>query len=540
MALENDPTLEIESPEKDSDFSGNYIEKFEKEASKDNFPDACINWEKIGNRYLFHASNCSLELTVLTHDIIKFRYANDGYFEDDFSYAVAPDFHPEEILTKFRERDSYFAISTKNVKCYVYKDSLKTKIFDSKGNVLLEDEIGYHWQDEKMFGGNVVITTKKLRRNENFFGLGDKTGALNLKGTRKELWGTDCYGYGNETDPVYKNIPFYIGLVNNLSYGVFMDNTFRSFFDFGKERKGVCSFWAQGGEMRYYFINGPKMMDVCERYTELTGRPELPPKWSLGYHQSKWSYYPESTVRNLAKEFRDRKIPCDVIHLDIDYMDGFRCFTWDKKRFPDPQQMIGDLRDQGFKSIVIIDPGIKIDKKYSVYKEGVENGYFCSRGDGPLLKGSVWPGPCHFPDFTKPEVREWWAGLFGGLIEDGVAGVWNDMNEPAVFEDGSFPFDARHDYDGHSCTHRKAHNVYGSLMAQSTSKGQKKFLKNKRQFTITRSAYAGVQLRIRMDRRQCSFLGTPENRQYPMSKIECVWRIVFWLRCWWFYWYSIW
>ncbi len=479
--------------EKEADFSGNYIEKFDLgHSEKDLYPGVCYDWEKIENRYYFHAENSSLEVTVLTHDIIKFRYANQGYFEDDFSYAVT-DFEPEELTTDFKVRSTYFAIRTKNLKLYIYKNNLTTKIHDSSDHVLLDDEKGYHWQEEKQHGGNVVISTKKSHPDEAYFGLGDKTGALNLRGTRRQLWGTDCYGYGNDTDPVYKNIPFYLGLSRNKGYGVFMDNTFRSFFDFAQERKTVTSFWAQGGEMRYYFINGPKLIDVAIRYAELTGRPQLPPKWTLGYHQSKWSYYPEETVRNLANEFRERKIPCDVIHLDIDYMDGYRCFTWDKDRFPNPKKMIGDLKDQGFKSIVIIDPGIKIDKKYSVYKEGVAGKYFCTRGDGPLYKGNVWPGECHFPDFTNPDARTWWASLFKGLSNDGVLGVWNDMNEPAEFENGTFPYDVRHDFDGHPCTHRKAHNVYGSLMAQSTYEGLEQSNQNNRPFTITRSAYAGVQ-----------------------------------------------
>ena len=479
--------------ENHSDFSGNYIEKFEGEKTNDHFPSLCTDWEKIGNKFYFHSETCSIEISVITHDILKFRYGNDGYFEDDFSYAISDDFQKEDVTIGFKERQAYYAIHTDTIKCHIYKENLKIRILNLEGKVIQEDEKGYHWQEENTYGGNVVISTKKVRSNESFFGLGDKTGKLNLRGTRKELWGTDCYGYGNETDPVYKNIPFYLGQFEKVSYGIFMDNSFRTFFDFGLERKNVTSFWAQGGEMRYYFIYGPQPMDVVKRYTELTGKASLPPKWSLGYHQSKWSYYPESVVRSLAKEFREREIPCDVIHLDIDYMDGYRCFTWDNERFPNPEKMIAELREQGFKIVVIIDPGIKVDKTYFVYREAMEKGYFCQRGDGPLLKGSVWPGPCHFPDFTNPKARKWWAGLFKGLVEDGVAGVWNDMNEPAMFEQGTFPTDVRHDYDGHSCTHRKGHNVYGSLMAKSTNEGLKKYKKNERPFTITRSAYAGVQ-----------------------------------------------
>ncbi|MEM9896464.1 MAG: glycoside hydrolase family 31 protein [Bacteroidota bacterium] len=475
------------------DFSGNYIENFKSVEGKDLFPGAFTDWEKIGNRYYFHGENATLEISVESQDIFKFRYGNFGYFEDDFSYAVDPDFEEPRPEVAFKERGNYFALHTTTLKCYIYKDSLKFTLFDAQGQVLLEDEKGYHWQYEKQYGGDVVISTKKIHGTERFYGLGDKTGKLDLMGTRRELWGTDCYGYGNETDPVYKNVPFFLGLNKGIAFGIFFDNTFRTFFDFGQERKGVTSFWAQGGEMRYYFIYGPTLLEVVQKYTSLTGKPKLPPKWALGYQQSKWSYYPEAVVKNLAKEFRDRKIPCDVIHLDIDYMDGFRCFTWDHNKFPDPRRMIGELKEEGFKTVVIIDPGIKIDKQYHVYQEGIEGNHFCTRGDGPLLKGSVWPGLCHFPDFTNPKTRKWWATLFEGLAEDGVDGVWNDMNEPATFEDGTFPFDARHDYDGHPCTHRKGHNVYGSLMASSTRAGLEKNNDSKRPFTISRSAYAGIQ-----------------------------------------------
>ena len=479
--------------QEEKDFSGNYIEKFETENVEEFTPGHFLSWEKIEERFLFHAELASLEVTAITDDIIKFRYANDGYFEDDFSYAIDPNIKIDHPTVKMEERDNQFVLKTKNVKCYIKKEDLRVKITDKQDRTILEDEKGYHWQDHPSKGGNIVISTKKTHKEEQFFGLGDKSGRLNLRGSRKELWGTDCYGYGDDTDPVYKNIPFYLGLRKGHGYGIFMDNTFRSLFDFEHERKKVTSFWAQGGEMRYYFINGPELKDVAQKYTYLTGRPKMTPKWALGYHQSKWSYYPEAVVKKIGEEFRSRKIPCDVIHLDIDYMDGFRCFTWDKEKFPDPKRMIKELNDDGFKAVVIIDPGIKIDKNYSVYREGVENDLFCKRPDGPLYKGSVWPGLCHFPDFTKKAARKWWAGLFDGLVEDGVSGVWNDMNEPATFETGTFPDDVRFDFDGHPCSHRKAHNVYGSLMAQSTHDGQAKYLENKRPFTITRSAYAGIQ-----------------------------------------------
>ncbi|HQV37217.1 MAG TPA: glycoside hydrolase family 31 protein, partial [Flavobacterium sp.] len=216
----------------------------------------------------------------------------------------------------------------------------------------------------------------------------------------------------------------------------------------------------------------------------------------LGYHQCKWSYYPESKVKEITSTFRKLQIPCDAIYLDIDYMEGFRCFTWSEEYFPDPKRMVSELAKDGFKTVVIIDPGIKIDKEYSVYNEALEKDYFCKRADGPYMKGKVWPGECNFPDFTNPEVREWWAGLYKELISDiGVKGVWNDMNEPAVMDvpGKTFPMDVRHDYDGNPCSHRKAHNVYGTQMARATYEGVKRFAYPKRPFIITRSAYSGSQ-----------------------------------------------
>ena len=356
--------------------------------------------------------------------------------------------------------------------------------------------MGFHWEESYEYGGNIVKMSKASKDGECFYGLGDKATQMNLKGKRLENFATDQYAFQKDQEPLYKVVPFYIGLQNKQSYGIFFDNTFRTYFDFCHERRNVTSYWAEGGEMNYYFIYGPQMQDVVTTYTDLTGKPELPPLWALGYHQCKWSYYPESNFKAVAAKFRELKIPCDALYLDIDYMDGFRCFTWNKDYFPDPKRMVAELAEDGFKTVVIIDPGIKIDKEYSVYKEALEKDYFCKRADGPYMKGKVWPGECNFPDYTNPVVREWWAGLFKELISDiGVKGVWNDMNEPAVMEvpNKTFPMDVRHDYDGNPCSHRKAHNIYGTQMARATYHGVKRFAYPKRPFVITRSAYAGAQ-----------------------------------------------
>ena len=463
------------------------------------FPSKIINYKKdVDKLYFTTSNNVVLQLTVVRDSVIRFRYSTTGKFDNDFSYGVTIHASRGYSFLKVTEDETHYIIATKKLICKVEKSSLQVSIYDALDMVLInQDEIGFHWEESYQYGGDIVKMSKVSQKAESYYGLGDKPVDVNLKGKRFENWVTDSYAFGKNTDPIYKAIPFYTSIHDNKSYGIFFDNTFKTHFDFAQERRNVTSFWAQGGEMNYYFIYGPQMSDVVANYTDLTGKPHaLPPLWALGYHQCKWSYYPESNVKEVTSKFRELQIPCDAIYLDIDYMDGFRCFTWDKEHFPEPKRMVKELEDDGFKTVVIIDPGIKIDLEYDVFKEALDKDYFCKRADGPYMKGKVWPGECYFPDYTKPEVREWWSGLFQELIEDiGVKGVWNDMNEPAVMEvpNKTFPDDVRHDYDGNPCSHRKAHNVYGMQMARATYHGLKKYSYPKRPFVITRAAYSGTQ-----------------------------------------------
>ncbi|MFB9052040.1 glycoside hydrolase family 31 protein [Formosa undariae] len=475
------------------------ITNTELEQKGNQYPNHIVSYEKNIDTLHFRTENgVVLQLTIVRDSILRFRYATNCNFENDFSYAISKYAKTGYNYLEIKETKDIYIITTSKVICRIFKSNLKVKLFDAIDNTLIcQDEIGFHWEESYEYGGNIVKMSKVSHDGESYYGLGDKADHLNLKGKRFENWVSDSFAYGKYTDPLYKSIPFYTGLHHGRSYGVFFDNTFRSNFDFSHERKNVTSFWAVGGEMNYYFIYGPKMNDVVSKYTDLTGKPhQLPPMWTLGYHQCKWSYYPEAKVKEITSTFRALQIPCDAIYLDIDYMEGFRCFTWNKEYFPDPKRMVKELADDGFKTIVIIDPGIKIDPEYAIFKEGLDNDYFCRRADGPHMKGKVWPGQCVFPDYTNKDVRSWWADLFKELVEDiGVKGVWNDMNEPAIMEvpNKTFPDDVRHDYDGNPCSHRKAHNIYGMQMARATYQGLKKFAYPKRPFVITRAAYAGTQ-----------------------------------------------
>ncbi len=243
-------------------------------------------------------NNVVLQITVQRDSVLRFRYATSGVFEKDFSYAITKYASRGYNFLEITEDKDNYIITTSKIICLVAKLDMRVAMYDAKDNVLIcEDEVGFHWEESYEFGGDVVKMTKTAQEGESYYGLGDKPVDNNLKGKRFENWVTDSYAYKKNQDPLYKAIPFYIGLHHEKAYGVFFDNSFRAFFDFCHERRNITSFWAQGGEMNYYFIYGPEMSDVVSIYTDLTGKPhELPALWTLGYHQCKWSYYPESQV----------------------------------------------------------------------------------------------------------------------------------------------------------------------------------------------------------------------------------------------------
>ncbi|SKB89214.1 glycoside hydrolase family 31 protein [Daejeonella lutea] len=493
MEVSKDPIiteLDINDLESDMQHVNNPVVGLEPIVKK--YLSAVTEYVQDRNNFYFSDGNSKVEVRVISDQIIRVRLAPQSVFLEEFSYAVESLEHKVTVFKLEDEPESY-RVETNSVACVIRKHDFKISFEDINGKVINEDLEPMHWEENTDFGGYYVYATKRCQLSEAFYGLGDKSSDLNLRGDRFVNWNTDAYSFGKGQQPLYRTVPFYMGVNEGVSYGIFFDNTFKSQFDFAQEDSNKISFWADGGELQYYYIHGPHIMDVVKRYHTLTGTHQMPPKWALGFHQCRWSYFPEKKVKDIARNFRERKIPCDAIYLDIDYMDGYRCFTWNRKYFPDPQRMIKELADDGFKTVVIIDPGIRVDENYSVFKEGKQNNYFCRRCDDYFMEGHVWPGRCQFPDFTNPKVRTWWGGLFKELVDAGVAGVWNDMNEPAVFGAGTFPNDVRHNYDGFHGSHRKAHNVYGMQMVRATYDGLKKLQKNKRPFTITRAGYSGVQ-----------------------------------------------
>jgi len=352
-----------------------------------------------------------------------------------------------------------------------------------------------------------VRCTKRLAPGERILGAGERTSALNRRGERLVFWNSDPpQPHGPDTRAMYVSIPFWLGMRGGRAYGIFLDSVWRTELDAGATHDDRLTFAADGGDLTYYIFAGPTPAAVLARYAELTGHMPLPPRWALGYGQSRWSYFPEEQLREVAAGFRSREIPCDTLWLDIDYMDGYRVFTFSPRRFPAPGRLIGDLAQQGFKVVTILDPGVKVDPTDTTFSEGLARDYFVRRADGTLFTGVVWPGDSAFPDFSRAEVRAWWGEHQRVLLEAGVAGVWDDMNEPSLTDrlapDGdtphgaTLPLDAVHrpeGADGPALPHWAFHNAYGMQMARASFEGLARQRPAQRPFVLTRAGYAGIQ-----------------------------------------------
>lgn len=461
--------------------------------------EAVQSYEITERSVCFFCTGSCLLVTVLAPNLVRIRLAPSGKFTDRRSWAVTrSDAEWADVPVEIEEREDAIVLKTESLTIQINRNPCRIACFDSQGQPIAHDtDLGMGWS------ASGISTWKKIEDNEHFYGFGERTGLLDKLAEQKTNWTVDALDYNSLTDEMYQAIPFFLALRPGLSYGIFLNSSFWSQFDMGAKQPGIWQMHTRGDELDYYIIYGPQPAQVIETYTALTGRMTLPPKWSLGYHQCRWSYKSDAVVRELAKEFRQRQIPCDVIHLDIDYMQGYRVFTWSKKRFPDPKGLISSLRDNGFHTVTIVDPGVKYEPEadYSVFDQGLENDYFVRKADGQLMHGYVWPDKAVFPDFLRPEVQDWWAKNHSVLTEAGVAGIWNDMNEPALddrpFGDEgnkiSFPLDAPQGPPDERTTHAEAHNLYGLTMAQASFHALEQLRPGERSFVLTRSGFAGIQ-----------------------------------------------
>ncbi|MGN0474543.1 MAG: glycoside hydrolase family 31 protein [Acutalibacteraceae bacterium] len=406
---------------------------------------------------------------------------------------------------------NYMVISTSKLSAYVY-DDFKINFTRPDGTVICRDYKGVREaqgaaivseeaiKQARMEGHSLsdgiahhkIEVVKCLEGGECFYGLGDKYNFINKKGYEFEMWNSDIPDPHFESmKSLYKSMPFFIVHRPNVDYGIFFDNHHRTQFDFAKENSGYFYFSADDGNLDYYFIASSSIKSIICGYTYLTGTTPLPQLWTLGYHQSRWSYENREELLSIADNMRKHEIPCDTLFCDIDYMDNFKVFTWGEKQYPEHKKMIEGLKERGFKLVTIIDPGVKKEEGYSVYDEGIKNDFFAHDTEGNVYENVVWPGDSVFPDFGRRAVRNWWADNQKIMMDDGVAGIWNDMNEPASFR-GEIPEDVVFCDEERKTNHAEMHNVYGSLMCKATYEGIKRH-SGKRPFIITRACYSGAQ-----------------------------------------------
>ncbi len=471
------------------------------------FPGKVISYRQLEQKIILSLETGAISITALTPGIFRVRYAPTGEFSPRRSWSVAqPDEEWPQASFELKPGPDNLILKTSLAVVEITFDPCRLSFNTAAGEILCREGP----EDGIQTGPNGnIICYKASPPAEGFFGFGERTSLLNKRGRRYQNWNRDpvdtSFDHGPGADNLYQSHPFFMALRPGVGgYGLFLNNTYRTLFDMDWMREGKYSFQITGGELDYYFIYGPEPAAILERFSLITGRTPLPPRWALGYQQCRWSYKNEEVIQNLAREFRERALPCDTLVLDIDYMAAFRVFTWNRNTFPDPLEMSTELMEKGFKLITIIDPGVKHDptENYPVFNEGLEKGYFIRNAAGEPFTGYVWPGLSVFPDFVKPEVREWWGNLHQKLLSTGVKGVWNDMNEPAM-NDRPFgeiggrlkeiPPETLQGPESELTNHAETHNLYGLLMSRATYEGLARLRPQERPFVLSRSGFSGIQ-----------------------------------------------
>lgn len=436
----------------------------------------------------FYFEQVELELQFLRPDFVRVHWS-PGL--PPIPYAIAAQ-EWDQVETRLQEQQDDWVISS---------DALSITV-GVKGHLTFCDPEGHIIRAESppQWQGSQWEHQATLLAEEQIYGLGERASSFNLRAAKTGPQGSKTYQIWNRdpgniyrpgVDPMYLCVPVYLGLHQAGSYLIFYENTFRGEFSFTEA--AIARF--EDGALRYYLAMG-EPSQLMERYTELTGPPPLPPRWALGYHQSRWGYRTEAAVRQEVHLFRHHHLPLSAIHLDIDCQVDHRAFTLDPKRFPQVRRFLQELAESGVRCIAINNPGIKHSRHSNLFLEGEVLEAFCTYPNGDLVVAPVWAGSTVFPDFTNPTVRAWWSHQFAYLLNVGIAGFWNDMSEPAAFVawgDPTLPQVAQHALEGRGGDHREAHNVYGLLEAKAAYEGIQQARPHQRPFIVSRSGWAGLQ-----------------------------------------------
>lgn len=446
----------------------------------------CISYVQNGRQITFLLDNHSaIQLQLCSSSVLRVWFSSDGKLHrDNPSFAVVKEELEDVGVVNINEEPSCYEVYTSKLRIRVSKSPFKLQIFDKYQKLLFSD---YDDKGHVSEGGRKV-EYKTLRRDEHFFGLGEKTGKLDRRGESYKMWNSDQPCYSVAEDPLYKSIPFFM---SNYRYGIFLDNTYKTEFKFGTESRDYYSFEAPGGEMIYYFIFGKDYKEIIKQYVELTGKPIMPPKWAFGFAQCRGLLTNEKLTYDIAEGYRKRGIPCDVIYQDIGWTQHLQNFEWRKENYRDPKKMLADLKDMGFKVVVSQDPVIsQVNRRQ--WEEADKMGYLVKDSITGKSYDMPWPwgGNCGVVDFTKPEVADWWGSYQQKPLDDGVSGFWTDMGEPAWSNEDQTERLVMHHHLG---MHNEIHNVYGLTWDRVVKEQFEKRNPDKRVFQMTRAAFAGLQ-----------------------------------------------
>ena len=460
-------------------------------------PGFLIGYAQISGSFQLQFTYAVLQLKFLAPDLLRFSWQPNNLPPNGSPHyaIVKADWPPVQI--EILETSAGIQLTSSAIQAAISRDGA-VQIRDNQDR-LLRYELPPSFQiiqPNSLHPAQSRCTSQAMLEPGEFLaGLGEHSGPVGLRQRNFSLWNTDPGGaHGPHSDPLYMPLPVYLSLRTTGSSLIFFENSSRARFEFDtptSPSKALAAF--ESGDLCWYLFAGPPAR-ALERFSELTGRPALPPRWSLGYHQSRWGYKTAEDIRQVVTGFAEHGFPLDVIHLDIDYMDGFRVFTVDDQRFPDLATLSAELHAKSIRLVTIIDPGVKQDQNYPIYQQGLSGRHFAQLPGNKPLRAMVWPGKCAFPDFTNPTTRQWWGDCYQFLLDSGVDGIWHDMNEPAAFSASgelTLPLAAQHDLDGGGGDHLQAHNLYGMQMNRAGWEGLDRLRPERRPWILSRSGWVG-------------------------------------------------